>query len=280
MPKGKNKGKTDIKDEKKQTEITALSGTSWADSRIILILAVIYIIGLVAVLTVPQLEPALIPAETFWLFGLSLQAIFLLFGTGIVILYNWFRNPYSPLKVWSVSFVIYSLTFIGLLLHSLGAIDEKIPVVFFMFRNSMIIWAAGMIYGLATHLGFGRKLKHVIPSLILTLGYSWFAWGLLLVADIEYTMYGFLYFIFIPVCVYLSWAFYRAARTTGFTSFKYISLGMMGLAITYGAWAPWHQNYIYAVWFFMFNLSLVPIFAGFTGLFQESRYLKLIRMGI
>lgn len=278
MPKERNKGNADKKDI--ETGGINLPGTSWIDIRIISILAAIYIIGIAVVLTVPQLEPALIPAETFWLFGLSLQAIILLFGTGIVILYNWFRNPYPPLKVWSVSFVIYSLTFIGLLLSSLGTVSEKIPVVFFLFRNSMIIWAAGMIYGLATHLGFDRKLKYVVSSMVIIFGYAWFAWGLLLVANIEYTMYGFLYFIFIPVCVYLSWAFYRAAETTGFTSFKYISLGMAGLAITYGAWAPWHQNYIYSVWFFMFNLSLVPIFAGFIGLFQESKYLKLIRMSI
>lgn len=263
-----------------QRDTTGFPSISWMDRKILSVLAIIYILGISVVITVPQLEPALIPADSFWLFGLSLQAVFLLIGTGAVILYNWFRNPYLPLKVWSISFFVYSLTFFGLLLTSLGITSEKIPLVFFLFRNSMIIWAAGMIYGLATHLGFEKRLKRVVTALVLVCGYLWFMWGLLVVSNIEYTMYGFLYFIFIPICVYLSWAFCRAARATGFTSFRYVCLGMIGLAITYAAWAPWHLNYIYAVWFFLFNLSLVPIFAGFVGLFQESKYLKLVKFGI
>jgi hypothetical protein len=251
---------------------------SWIDRKIMSIIAVIYILGILVVVQVPQLEPALIPAESFWLFGLSLQAVILLFGTAAVILYNWFRNPYPPLRVWSVSFFIYSIAFLGLMFASLGIVNENIPVVFFLFRSSMIVWAAGMIYGLAAHLGFGSRVKYLLSSLALIFGYAWFIWGLLVVADIEYTMYGFLYFIFIPICAYLAWAFYRAARTTGFNSFNYVSLGMAGLAITHGAWAPWHLNYIYAVWLFLFNLSLVPVFAGFIGVFQESKYLKLVRM--
>lgn len=277
MPKEK---KPEIKEEKPVEESAAISRVFWVDKKILFILAIIYLLGILVVITLPQLEPALIPQETFWLFGLSLQAIFLLLGIAIVILYNWYRNPYSPLKVWSVSFAVYSLTFFGLLLTSLGIIDENIPVVFFLFRNTMIIFAAGMIYGLATHLNFDKKLRYLISSLIIIFGYIWFIWGLLLVSNIEYTMYGFLYFIFIPASAYVAWAFYMAAKETGFSSFKYISLGMVGLAITYGAWAPWHLNYIYGVWFFLFNLSLVPIFAGFIGLFHESKYLKLVKMSI
>ena len=73
MPKEKNKENADR--QKMQTEGTPLSGTSWIDIRIISILAVIYIIGIAMVLTVPHLEPVFIPAETFWLFGLSLLHI-------------------------------------------------------------------------------------------------------------------------------------------------------------------------------------------------------------
>ncbi len=270
----------DKKKESGNIETKTDSVIPWINRKIVVVMIGIYATGLFTVLYVPQFEPALIPEGTFWLFGLSMQAVLLLMGTGTILYLNWIKTKYPPLRTWSVAFFMYSITFLGLLFYSLGYIDEKNPFVFFLFRNSMIVWAAFMIQGLSTHLGFDKRIRNLSSIAILVFGYLWFIWGLLVTANIEYTMYGFLYFLFIPVTVYLSWAFRIAAKRTGFSSFNFISLGMAGLTVTYGAWAPWHLNYIYAVWFFMFNMSLVSIFAGYAGLLQESKYLKLIRMRI
>ena len=56
---------------------------------------------------------------------------------------------------------------------------------------------------------------------------------------------------------------------------KVISIGFLGLMITYMAWAPWHFAdviYIYFIWYSLFVLSLTPILFGFIIMSVEERH--------
>ncbi len=208
--------------------------------------------------------------STFFLFGLSLDTVILLWAISFFLLYRWYytgRQSISTL-VWGLSFLVYSIVFIGLCLQALGIgwANSNDPVIFFIFRNVMILWAAGMWFGISNILTGNKVIRYGLTGLIVIASYIWFAYGLLVLADIEYTMYGFLFAVWIPISVTLGYAFYLYGTNTGLSSPKFLTVGFVLLAITYMAWAPWHfpdVSYIYFIWFFLFEISLVPILIGF-----------------
>ena len=137
----------------------------------------------------------------------------------------------------------------------------------------MIIWAGASLYGILRILVEDKK-KQILPAVgAMVIGFLWFAYGLFVVGDIEWMMYGFLFGIWVPICFTISYIFLVYGRKSNTTGPKILFLGYLGLTITYMAWAPWHFGdvvYFYFVWYFLFLLSLVPILIGFVLLARES----------
>ncbi|MFH0962195.1 MAG: hypothetical protein V1820_05945 [archaeon] len=232
--------------------------------------------GILAMIYKPLLPEVEILKGTFWLFGLSLQATVIILWIGGYLLYRWNlgKRKNSTQLVWGVSFLLYSVVFIGMALQALGFgfADAKLPWIFFVYRQFMILWLAGIYWGLAG-IVFAKenRLARILPTAaILLIGYGIFANGLFIVKDVEYTMYSFLYLLFVPVCFILSRIFWKYAQLASATFARYLSIGFAGIGITYLAWAPWHKTTFYFVWFFLYVLSLIPLLVGFLGAGQKS----------
>ncbi|MDD5416563.1 MAG: hypothetical protein PHU12_01150 [Candidatus Aenigmarchaeota archaeon] len=219
--------------------------------------------------------------KTYGLLCLSLISAVLLITTGAFLLWRWIKSNDKTTLIWSISFLLYSVTFIGLIFKSLGFswANDKIPEIFFFFRQFMIIWVAGMIYGLYNILKDRKKtyqswLFRILASLIIIAGYAWFYYNLILnatVADvaIHTTMLGFINFMFVPACVIISYLFLKFGKTEGIKSIRIIGFGFLILAISYMLWAPFHDDVFYFICYSVFVLSLICILIGFVLLASE-----------
>jgi len=227
--------------------------------------------------SIPALE------KTFFLFGLALNTIVLLWWIAGFLLYRWIktgkRNP--SLVIWSVSFFIYSITFVAHLFRALGynVANENLSVYhFLMYRWGMIVWAAGILYGLLKILTENKKYQLIPSAISLILGFTWLLLGLFVIPfkdPIEGTMYLFLNTIWIPVCFTMSYIFAYYGYKTKQDGPKLVALGFFGVMISYYGWAPWHFSdliYIYFIWYFIFLLSLTPILIGFIVMAVEEKY--------
>ncbi|MHA2339912.1 MAG: sensor histidine kinase, partial [Candidatus Hodarchaeales archaeon] len=168
-----------------------------------------------------------------------------------------------------------------LMLESFGFefANSQNPEIFFIFRQGMIFWAAGMWYGFGEIL-FSvhqqKKLLQIIPALfIILISELWFIFGLLIVSNIEFTMYGFLFSIFIPVSFTIAYMWYvfgfKRYILTGYSkrAVFYLIIGFVWLGITYAAWSPWHfaeVQYVYVIWFGLILIALTLMLIGFMML--------------
>lgn len=227
--------------------------------------------------TVPVLE------SSFFLFGLALNSTILLWTIAGYLLLRWIRtkrkNP--SLFIWSISFFVFSITFIAHIFRALGfpGANENLTVNhFFLWRWGMPCFSAGIIYGLLQILTENKK-KQLIPSiLILFLGFLWLILGLFIIPSkdpIEFTMYLFLHTIWIPVCFTMSYIFAFYGYKVKEMGPKLVGLGFFLLMVSYYGWAPWHfedVNYIWFIWYFIFLLSLTPILLGFIMMSYEEKH--------
>ncbi|TFF94152.1 MAG: hypothetical protein EU544_04850 [Promethearchaeota archaeon] len=221
-------------------------------------------------------------SATFFLFGLGLNTSILLWSIAGYLLFRWIKTDRKndSLIAWSLSFFIYSLTFVAHIFRALGyaAWNENSSVFhFFAFRWVMIIWAAGIFYGVLKILTDDKRL-YLVPSVaIIIIGFLWFFLGLFIIPSenpIEFTMYLFLFTIWIPICFTMAYIFFYYGYNTRQSGPKVISLGFLILMISYMQWAPWHFSdviYIYFIWYFVFSLSLVPILLGFVIMTLEEQ---------
>ncbi len=249
----------------------------------VILITITYILSTITVLTMPRGIEIPQLSTSYILFGPALSAFILLVAIGGYLVYRYLIKP-PPRKeslyqlIWGVSFLIYSITFVGMCLQSLGFdlanMDE--PFIFFLWRNPMILWVTGMLIG--TMMLFTENKKFIyIPALIVFLaGEVWFFLQLVLIADanaIEQTMYGFLFGEFIPVSILIAYLFYTYGRNLKLSSAWVLAIGFSLLSLTYAAWAPWHFSdliYIYFIWFDLFLVSLAFILAGFFALPKET----------
>jgi len=167
--------------------------------------------------------------------------------------------------IWGTSFLAYIVTYIGIILNASDIITMNAEL-FFFFRSSMILWAAGIAYGLITLRTSREGLRNYIPLSIAGLSLAWFAWGLFNVGSIEYTMYGFTSFIWVPLTFAFGYFFWTYSGGTGHSGMKWISAGMVYMGSTYLFWAPTHQNFLYEVAFFQYNIAASIILLGMTKL--------------
>ncbi len=233
----------------------------------VLLLGVFYIIFASLVLTNPNGFPVPLLDNRFIQFGLSLTTLFLLLTIGVYLLYNDYQF------IWGLSFLSYAITFLGLSLEALGFVDMSNPVVFLFWRIPMIIFVSGMWIGASRLFQENKKAIYLPALLLLVLGASWFFFGLVVLADIELTMYGFLYVGFIPMTLSLAYIWSRFNKDTIFSSPWLVALGFLLMGIVYSLWIPWHPDNlspIYYILFTLFNVSLVLILRGFQKFSEEN----------
>ena len=211
-------------------------------------------------------------------FGLGLDTSIILWTIGGYLIYRWNKGARTnrSLLVWGLGFFVYSITFVAHIFRGWGFIwanENTSTELFFLWRFGMIIWAGASLYGILRILTEDLKKQLIPPLLAMAAGFIWFFYGLFIVGDIEWTMYGFLFAIWIPVCFSISYVFLTYGRKAELTSPKILFIGYVGLTITYMGWAPWHFGdviYFYFVWYFLFLLSLIPILVGFVSLSKET----------
>jgi hypothetical protein len=241
-------------------------------------LIVLMFLNVMVILFRPQLPGVIELEKTSTLFGLSMQAVVFIYTIGFFLLYRWVKTGKKVMStlLWALAFLIYGITFIGLIFQSFGFewANSKDPILFFLYRQSMIWWIALMFAGVATIFTKSVKKQFVPAILLLAIGYMWFFIGLFGLRDVEYTMYIFLYSFWVPVCAAITYFFYIYGRNGKVTSPKIIALGFAMLGITYLAWSAWHVTavmYVYYLWFFTFNISLAIILIGYVVLPYEMK---------
>lgn len=249
----------------------------------------IYVIGLILIglvcayvlVTVPHGETFPLLEKSFYLFGLGLNTTVLLWTIATYLLYRWFKIKRTNLSllIWSLSFYVYSITFVAHIFRAFGIVDanENTSVIHFLFyRMGMIFFVAGILYGLLRILTENKKIQRYPSLLVIIVGFFLFILGLFVIPSsnpIELTMYIFLFTIWIPICFTMAYIFFYYGKNAKLTSPKVIAIGFIGICITYAAWAPWHFSdviYIYFIWYFLFMLSLVPVLIGFVTLALET----------
>lgn len=227
--------------------------------------------------SVPELE------SNFFLFGLGLNSTILLWTISGYLLIRWIRTnkKNKPLLIWSISFLVYSITFIAHIFRSTGfpIANENLSVFhFFIWRWGMPCFSAGILYGILEILTDNKKLQQITSISVLILGFLWLILGLFIIPSenpIEVTMYLFLHTIWIPVCFTMAYIFAFYGYKAKEIGPKLVGLGFFVLMISYHGWAPWHFQdviYLYFIWYFLFLLSLTPILLGFILMSFEERH--------
>lgn len=242
---------------------------------LIIILFFVYCVGFYTLIFKPLL-PEVESILNHTLFTLSLQSFLLLLACSILMLHKWYQGgkENDAHKHWGIAFGVYSILFFGLVLQSMGVeiADMNNPVIFFIWRQVMILWLAMVFYGIAKVVFVDKRIHAISTIIIIISGYLIFSYGLIFgPGDIELTMYAFLNIIFVPVVFLISYLFYIYWRMTVTPSSGVLSLGFAGLGVTYMAWAPWHLTNFYFVWFSLFVLSLVVILVGLCLIKQSSK---------
>jgi len=236
----------------------------------ILILLIVYLVGILNIFYVPEWKGPEILKNNFPLFSLSLVAVILIISIGGFLLRRWKITGKENITtlIWALSFFVYVLTFIGLILKSLGVswANTGIPLFFFIYRQPMILFIAGIYYGIIRILTKSKFWRGYITTLIIISSYMWFIYGLFIKGNIELTMHGFLSFIFIPVCFFVASLFYIYGNNEKLKPMKFLGLGFAFLGLTYMGWAPWHKDYFYFIMYTLFILSLVLILISFIYL--------------
>ena len=244
------------------------------NSGYLVIIVIIYICTTLIVIArpmgfaVPEIE------TSYDLFGASLAGFILTLIIGGYLLYRYFSRA-EPLEqapfqlIWGASFLVYSITLLGLLLQAWGFdfADMTDPIIFLVWRTPMILWVAGMWIGVVKLHTDNVQITYLVALLILLLGEIWFFVGLIIVGEIEFTMYGFLYWEFVPMAFVLAILWYNYGKGADLNSPKVITVGFTLFGIAYLAWAPWHVEELRYIWFVWFNIYLVALAFLLTGFY-------------
>lgn len=216
--------------------------------------------------------------ETYPLFSLaniSAIALFFIGGHFIVMWYRRYRENMSFL-LWGIAFIVYSFLFIGLCLYAMGYdwADMSSPKVFFLFRQTMIIFLTLIYFGTVIRLTEDKFSRYVLSLLILTGGYTIFIYGLPILGDIEWTMYAFVYLFLIPVSLFISYIFYLYYKFSSLNASLLISIAWIYYAISYAFWSPLHYPETMHLWYVSFShftLSIMLMLLGYMLLPYELR---------
>jgi len=227
-------------------------------------------------------SPINISAESITLLCLSSIAFVLIVFIGQYLIERWFTSKDQTTLIWGISFLLFSITFIGLMLKSLGIIwtAENDSLMFFLFRQFMILWAAGVLYGLVLIFRNEKVIKHnvwIMEAIILVsaiVSYIWFYYTTIILNDVHLAMNGLLGFFFIPVCAFIGYLFMNYGYKENFGSMKRIGFGFIIVAISYLGWTLYHTTMFYYLLFSLFIIGLTFIRAGVILLSAEKYKLE------
>jgi hypothetical protein len=243
---------------------------------------IISIISVYTLVHLPHGQPIVVLESSFFLFGLGFNSTILLWTIAGYLLLRWIRTKRKNMSlfIWSISFFIYSITFVAHIFRALGvpyANENSSPLHFFAWRWGMPFFSAGILYGILKILTENKKLQNIPSIFILFLGFLMLIFGLFIIPSenpIEVTMYLFLHTIWIPICFTMAYIFAYYGYKAKEIGPKLVGLGFFVLMVSYHGWAPWHFQdvvYIYFIWYFLFLLSLTPILLGFFLMSVEER---------
>ena len=203
-------------------------------------------------------------------FAFSAFSMSLSFSIGIYLLFSDFRRS------WGVSFLIYSITFLGLSLEalSISIADMTDPFSVLLWRLPMIIFIGLTLYGTISF--YTDKRDYILFSSIgvALIGISWFIIGLGYLNNVELVMDVFLYLIFIPILLFSSFVWFKFNQETKFRSTSLLAIGYLLLGIIYSQWLPWQTinlNPGYNILYTLLTLAFVLIFRGYIQLTKENR---------
>ncbi|MHA2053225.1 MAG: hypothetical protein ACW99F_06440 [Candidatus Hodarchaeales archaeon] len=203
-------------------------------------------------------------------FSLSAFSMGLSLSIGMYLILNDYKRS------WGASFLIYSLTFLGLSLEALGftIADMNEPLSILLWRSPMILFIAITWYA-SINLYTDKRNYIVLSSLLIAIiSLSWFVIGLGLLNNIELVMEVFLYAIFIPIILISSFIWYKFNQEIHFTSTSLLAIGYLLIGIIYSQWIPWQiLNPIpgYYIFYTILILGFILIFRGYIKLTKENR---------
>ncbi|NHJ01299.1 MAG: hypothetical protein EAX86_04110 [Candidatus Heimdallarchaeota archaeon] len=244
-----------------------------------ILIAVTYLILIAITLIKPKGFPITNLMNTYGQFAVAVTAFILLLLIGGFLLYRYFSKT-KPLKgkpdyliIWGISFLIFSLLYLGLSLEALGFIsfNTSDPLSYIFWYSPIIIWLACFWVGLGKIKRFESNLVYIPALLILVLGEIGFIISLLILEDI-FGMYGFFFLIVIPIVLIYALYWYNLGKNSDLSSPFIIALGFIILAISFSGWVFWYFSdvmYIHYIWTNMMNISFALIFAGFLRLPKE-----------
>ncbi|MHA1978915.1 MAG: hypothetical protein ACW98F_00960 [Candidatus Hodarchaeales archaeon] len=239
----------------------------------IVVLIPLYFIAVFSILSNPSSFNLSSLEAKYSQFGLSLLAFTLLITIG----FKAYRYGFQP--SWSVTFIIYAITFLGMSLEALNVpvADMDIPLLFFLWRFPMVIYVSGLWINFAAFYTDKLYAKYIPAVIISILGGLWFIANLTFAADITLAMNGFLYGIFIPMTFLFGYSWYKFSKETRYTSSSSIAWGFILIGLVYSQWTLWDPtslNPLYSIAFTILNLSLFLILRGFNSISLKDRFEK------
>ncbi|MFW9993465.1 MAG: hypothetical protein ACFFD4_15580, partial [Candidatus Odinarchaeota archaeon] len=200
--------------------------------------------------------------------SLSASAFILLAFTGYFLLSNGIR------PIWGASFLIYSVSFLGLCLSvaGFGFTDINDPLVFQFWLLPVVFFISGMWIGTNSLFTENKRLIYLPAILVLVLGESWFLFGLIVLRNVEMTAFGFSYGLFIPLLASFAYTWYRFGKDSNTVSPWFLALGFLSMGLTHALWNPWLYEFLgqlYSALFTLYIVSLVLILGGFLNLTRD-----------
>ncbi len=189
---------------------------------------------------------------------------------GLYLLFNDYR------RTWGTSFLIYSLTFLGLSLQALefSIADMTNPLLLFLWRVPMILFIVFTWYGNISF--YTNKRDNIVFSSVLIgiISIIWLIIGLGFLDNIKLTMNVFLFTVFIPIILFSSLSWYKFNQETFYRSTSILSIGYLLIGLIYTQWLPWetlNPNPGYNIFYTLLILAFILLFRGFIQLTNENR---------
>ncbi len=213
----------------------------------------------------------------FMLFGFALIPYLLTLTIGIFLIVRYALYKAKINFSWGLAFLFYSFTFLVILLSSFfEAFGDLTRIdVFLIKRYPMVIFLTGMTYSISLIYSEKKTFANLVSLFVFWISTFWILIGLFYLKNIELTIFGFVYFIFLPVLLFLAYTLYNVAVRDGLVSVKLVSAGLYGICFTYGVGSFFRSCPLYYIFLSTIAFSLIAILVGLCMLvFEKEKYTK------
>jgi len=172
--------------------------------------------------------------------------------------------------LWSAAFLLYAFMLLGSLLSVLNlfGVDVANPQTFWFFRQFHVLIVALLFAGVLLLGGYTKRhvLKVVSVLIVLEyvlLGLVLFATGGMSTLDlIDVQMGLFVLVVWLPLTLFISFAFYKNYVRSRRRSALYLSVAFLLMSIAYLFWGPFHACMLFYAAFALFIISLCFVLVG------------------